>query len=122
MSPGSEARAAGYPVCGVPFRGRADCPRCGADLRAVMRVRIAAWRLRNRARAALRAGDAGAAGALAREAARFHATPEGRALHVLAAAVEAADVAAAERARSVHARSLQTELERAENAVSIARW
>jgi hypothetical protein len=81
-----------------------------------MRIRIAAWRLRNRARAALRAGDPGSAVALAGEATRLHSTPAGCALHALAAAVSAADTFARQRDRSVRVRFLEAEIARAERA------
>jgi len=92
------SRGSSCPVCGAPFRSRAICPRCGADLSSVMRIMIAAWRLRNRARVALLEGEAGAAAAMAGEAMRLHATPAGRDLNGLAVVFEA--VTAAEEKRS----------------------
>ena len=107
--PVSDERVACCPVCGSPFRGRAGCPRCGADLRAVMHVQIAAWRLRNRARGALRSGDAACARALATEAIQLHATPAGRDLFALAGVVAAADAFAADQARATQLRALEDE-------------
>jgi len=85
-----------------------------------MRIRIAAWRLRNRARAALRAGDPDSAAARASEAMQLHATPAGRDLRALAAAVSAADAAARQRERSARVRSLKAAIERAEIAEAAA--
>jgi Flp pilus assembly protein TadD len=50
-----------------------------------MRILIAAWRRREAARSAIRAGDFAAALRLAREAQRLHATPAGAALERVAA-------------------------------------
>jgi predicted amidophosphoribosyltransferase len=49
------------PVCQARFRGAAECPRCGADLRPLMLLAIDSWRAREAARQALLAGDAAAA-------------------------------------------------------------
>lgn len=72
-------------TCRAAWRGVAVCPRCGADLGAVMRVAARAWQLREAARAALSAGGRPAeALALARAACRLHDTPRGRRLLGLA--------------------------------------
>jgi len=72
------------PVCRAAFRGVRECPRCGADLGSLMSLAVHAWRLRQRAREALAAGDYAAAGELAREAQEIHNTPAGRGLTSLA--------------------------------------
>lgn len=68
------------PVCRAGFREKADCPRCGADLRPLMAIAARAWQLRGAARRALEAGDFAAAHDLARHAWRLHHTPAGEGL------------------------------------------
>lgn len=70
----------GCPVCRAGFRGTATCPRCGADLTALMRLLVRAWRLREAARDSLAVGDWAAAHAHAAQAQQLHDTPAGRAL------------------------------------------
>lgn len=70
----------GCPVCRAGFRGTATCPRCGADLTALMSLLARAWRLREAARDALTHEDWDTALRLAAEAQQLHATPAGRAL------------------------------------------
>ncbi len=45
------------PVCRARFRGDITCSRCGAGLRRLMELAMQAFRLRERARSALDAGD-----------------------------------------------------------------
>jgi predicted amidophosphoribosyltransferase len=73
----------GCPVCHAGFRGVATCPRCGADLSAVMSLAVRAWRARENSRVAIGAGEWASARDLAAEAQRLHATPAGRALGVV---------------------------------------
>lgn len=49
------------PVCQARFRGSRICSRCGADLEPLMVLTVKAWQLRQAARQALDAGDAGRA-------------------------------------------------------------
>ena len=72
------------PVCRARFRGTAACSRCGADLTLIMQLEAEAWRLRQAARGAFRAGDASAAQSLAARAQRIRRTPAGRRLELLA--------------------------------------
>jgi hypothetical protein len=73
------------PTCRAAWRGVAMCPRCGADLTALMRVAVRAWDLRQAVRAALCAGSRTTeALALARAACQLHTTPYGQRLLVLA--------------------------------------
>ena len=74
------------PTCRAAWRGVVTCPRCGADLTALMRVARRAWELRQATRAALCAGNRAAeALALARAACQLHTTPYGQ--HLLALAL-----------------------------------
>lgn len=83
LHPASAALAC--PTCRATWRGIATCPRCGADLTALMRVAARAWALRQATRAALCAGNRPAeALALARAACQLHTTPHGRRLLALA--------------------------------------
>jgi hypothetical protein len=70
----------GCPVCRAGFRGTAVCPRCGADLTALMSLAVRAWCSRASARDALGAEDWATAHNLATEAQRLHDTPPGRAI------------------------------------------
>src|SRR2546426_1554585 len=73
------------PTCRAAWRGVATCPRCGADLTALMRVAVRAWDLRQAVHAALCAGNrATEALALARTACQLHTTPHGQRLLALA--------------------------------------
>jgi predicted amidophosphoribosyltransferase len=45
------------PVCQARFRGARTCSRCGADLTRPMLLAAEAWRLRERARAAVASGE-----------------------------------------------------------------
>ena len=45
------------PVCQARFRGTADCSRCGADLRPLMRIAVEAWQKRQQAREAMLRGE-----------------------------------------------------------------
>lgn len=83
---GDQQRAASCPVCRARFRGAVRCPRCGADLTALMLLSVHAYRLRQQARQALRQGDCSAALARAEQAQRLHATPEGNLLRWVCAA------------------------------------
>lgn len=74
----------GCPVCRAGFRRTAICPRCGADLTALMSVAVRAWRLRESARDALDTGDWGTAQDCAAAAQRLQDTPAGRALLAIA--------------------------------------
>lgn len=78
------ARESGCPACQARFRGTRECSRCGADLGVLMRLQVRAWRLRERAREALIAGDAGQAVQWARRAQELCATPRGRKLERVA--------------------------------------
>ena len=73
------------PVCRARFRGARICSRCGADLGPLMRLSVAAWRLREAARDSLAAGDFASAYRLAARAQRLQVTGEGRALCLLSA-------------------------------------
>ena len=73
------------PTCRAAWRGVVTCTRCGADLTALMRVAVSAWKLRQATRAALGAGNRAAeALALARAAGQLHTTPHGQRLLALA--------------------------------------
>jgi predicted amidophosphoribosyltransferase len=72
------------PVCRASFRGVAECPRCGADLTALMSLEVRAWKLRLSAREALAAGDGPGALRLASQAQHLQDTPAGRALLAVA--------------------------------------
>ena len=72
------------PVCKAAFREAVQCPRCGADLRPLMEMIAAGWRLRQQARRALGAGEAGRGLALAQAAAVTHETTAARDLVRLA--------------------------------------
>ena len=83
LHPASAALAC--PTCRAAWRGVVTCPRCGADLTALMRVARRAWELRQVVHAALCAGNrATEALALARAACQLHTTPHGRRLLALA--------------------------------------
>jgi hypothetical protein len=73
------------PTCRAPWRGVTNCPRCGSDLAALMRLAVKAWELREAARAALCAGDRPAQALdLAGAACRLHSTRQGQRLLALA--------------------------------------
>ena len=83
LGPASTALAC--PTCRAAWRGVVTCPRCGADLTALMRVAVRAWELRQALRADLCAGNrATEALVLARAAGKLHTTPLGRRWLVLA--------------------------------------
>jgi hypothetical protein len=83
LPPASAALAC--PTCRTVWRGVATCPRCGADLTALMRVAMRAWDLRQAVRTALCAGNQAAeALALVRAACQLHTTPSGQRLLALA--------------------------------------
>ena len=83
LRPASVAMAC--PTCRAAWRGVTTCPRCGADLTALMRVAARAWELRQATRAALCTGNRAAeALALARAACQLHTTPHGQRLLALA--------------------------------------
>ena len=69
------------PVCQARFRRSEECPRCGADLSALMGLAAEAFRLRRAARGALRAGDVGLAHSLSSRARSLHSTSRGERLH-----------------------------------------
>ena len=71
------------PVCRARFRGSSECSRCGADLKTIMSLQAAAWRLREAARQAIAQGDPIQAGALASKAEALHHTPAGRRIQAL---------------------------------------
>ena len=71
------------PVCRAPFRGTADCSRCSADLRPLMRLVACAYAARQAARQALRAGNTAPADAALRLAQYCHTTPGGTRLATL---------------------------------------
>jgi hypothetical protein len=62
------------PTCRAAFRGDPVCPRCGAELRDLMRVIAKAYALRRQARESLERGDRSTALILARQALRLHRT------------------------------------------------
>jgi predicted amidophosphoribosyltransferase len=72
------------PACRAPWRALATCPRCGADLAPLMRLAARAWALRETARAALLAGGAAEAVAMARAAYALERTPRAQRLLALA--------------------------------------
>lgn len=74
---GDPLRTASCPMCRARFRGVARCPRCGADLTALMLLSAHAYRLRQQARQALLQGDCRAALACAAKAQQWQTTPEG---------------------------------------------
>jgi len=83
LRPASAALAC--PTCRAAWRGVATCPRCGADLTALMQMARRAWELRQAVHAALCAGNrATEALALARTACQLHTTPHGQRLLALA--------------------------------------
>ena len=86
----SASRGLSCPVCNARFRGHAICSRCGADLGDLMRVIIAAWRLRQQSRTALvdRREDLAVDRVKAAEA--LHTTVLGRRLACLCALTSAA--------------------------------
>lgn len=71
------------PACRAAWRAAATCPRCGADLTALMRLAARAWALREAARTALRAGEGATALAAARAAYALERTPKARHLLTL---------------------------------------
>ncbi len=84
VSPSLDASAEGRssvamvcPVCRASFRGQDVCSRCGADLSPLLLLLAHTFRLRQRARELLRAGDFQRALAYAKEAERLHSTPQG---------------------------------------------
>ena len=77
------------PVCQARFRGMRTCSRCGADLEPVMLLTVMAWQLRQAARQALDAGDAGRALEFATEAQAIQQTESGAALRMLSAWLKA---------------------------------
>lgn len=94
-TPSAAAMALHCPTCRAAWRGAVTCPRCGADLTALMRVAVRAWELRQAARAALAAGtQATEALALARAACQLHTTPPGQRLLALALLVNGQAAAA----------------------------
>jgi hypothetical protein len=68
------------PVCSARFRGAHICPRCGADLSAIMTLAQASWRLRRSARDALAQNDFERARHYALAAQNLHDTEPGRRL------------------------------------------
>ena len=78
------------PVCQARFRGACICSRCGADLEAVMRSALQAWRFREAARRAIVHGTYSEAQQLVCVAERLHSTPRGESLLVLSAWLTAA--------------------------------
>jgi len=72
------------PVCRARFRGSRECSRCGADLRIIMGLAAAAWRLRKAARRALAENNFERAGALAAQAEALSGTSGGKKLVGLA--------------------------------------
>jgi len=81
------------PVCQARFRGAAVCSRCGADLTRPMRIAAEAWRLREAARGAIKAGEFGRALELAGTAQEAQATADGEILVRLGAWLRASSVA-----------------------------
>ena len=65
------------PVCQARFRGSVECPRCGADLGAMMRLAARAYALRQAARQSLRQGNRQGALASVQAAQQLHSTAEG---------------------------------------------
>ena len=82
------AEAPQCPVCQARFRRQRSCPRCGADLTALMRLGGQAWLARQAARAAIRAGDLDSAGRLAHRAQQLCHTPAGQSLLTFTAATQ----------------------------------
>jgi hypothetical protein len=78
-------------VCLARFRGARICSRCGADLGPLMQLSVAAWMLREAARASLAAGDFAQAGQLAKQAQDLQVTEAGGALCLLSAWLQAGD-------------------------------
>jgi len=74
---GDQLHAASCPVCRARFRGLATCSRCGADLTTVTQLAARAYRLRQQARQALRAGNGAEARACVEAAQNLQATPQG---------------------------------------------
>ena len=72
------------PACRAPWRALATCPRCGADLAPLMRLAARAWAQREATRAALLAGGAAEALAMARAAYALERTPRAQRLLALA--------------------------------------
>jgi predicted amidophosphoribosyltransferase len=104
------------PTCRAPWRGAANCGRCGTDLTTLMCVETRAWELREAARQALTAGGRAAeAVALAQAACRLHATPQGLRLLALALIVAGQGV----EAQTVVAQALSVE-EALHNVASVS--
>ncbi len=78
------------PVCRAKFRGAVECSRCGADLRPLMLLAVAAWRYRSQARSALGRGDLGLAFDFASEAERTQSTDSGAKLLALCSWIDRA--------------------------------
>lgn len=77
------------PTCRAPWRESPECPRCGSDLTALMRLAAAAFHHRKAATAALTTGRLSEALHHANEANRLHRTERGDALLLMARLVEA---------------------------------
>jgi transposase len=73
------------PVCRASFRENVRCPRCGADLTAVMTLAARAYVLRQQSRLALANGDWRRAYVMAQQARDLQTTPKGEQLFLLAA-------------------------------------
>ena len=86
----SATRGLSCPVCNAHFRGHAICSRCGADLGNLMRVVIAAWRLRQQSRKALAERRETIAALRANAAEALHTTASGRRLACLCGLTSAA--------------------------------
>ena len=75
------------PVCKAGFRNERECPRCGADLSALMSIAFEAYQLRRLARKALCTRQYDAALRLAEEAQGLMDTGRGRRMVLVARAL-----------------------------------
>lgn len=80
MPPSAPLSPGVCPACRARYRGRGECPRCGADLTALMRLVVEAWEQRERARSAVLRGEYPAALRHAARAQQLHRTPAGNRL------------------------------------------
>lgn len=72
------------PTCGLIINGQQCCRRCRTDLSLLMKTATQAWKLRNRARAYLLAGEFEKSLHYIREAQTFHKTGFGELIERLA--------------------------------------
>ena len=79
------------PVCRSPYRGKALCPRCGADLSPSIRLRLRALRKREEAWRALLRGRTAQALRAVEESLLLHAVPWALRLRLVVSMLHAAE-------------------------------